>query len=227
MRDHILATAAHELVTPLTVLRLQLASLQRGDQRQRASSKIEMATRSLERLDNIIDKFLDISCISAGQLSLTPESVDLSSLVRDVAGLFSERLARSSCELDLHAEQPVIGHWDKLRLEQVVTNLMSNACRHGRGQPIEVAVGATGDMAFVQVRDHGPGIAPEQQARIFERLERAVAGRDQGGLRLGLWICRELVEAQGGKIAVESTPGEGSTFTVYLPRATTHRAEPA
>ncbi|HEX3696114.1 MAG TPA: sensor histidine kinase, partial [Polyangia bacterium] len=139
---------------------------------------------------------------------------------------FSERLARSACELDLHADQTIVGHWDKLRLEQVVTNLMSNACRHGRGHPIEVAVGATGDMAFVQVRDHGAGIAPDQQARIFERLERAVSSRDQRGLRLGLWICRELVEAQGGKISVDSTPGEGSTFTVYLPRIATHRAEP-
>jgi signal transduction histidine kinase len=82
-------------------------------------------------------------------------------------------------------------------------------------------------MAFVQVRDHGPGIAPDQQARIFERLERAVVNRDQRGLRLGLWICRELVEAQGGKISVDSTPGEGSTFTVYLPRVNTQRAEPA
>jgi len=227
VRDHILATAAHELVTPLTVLRLQLASLQRTDQEQRSASKIEMATRSLERLDNVIDKFLDISCISAGQLSLTPESVDLAELVRDVAGLFSERLARSACDLDLHVDQAIVGHWDKLRLEQVVTNLMSNACRYGRGQPIEVAVGSSGDMAFVQVRDHGPGIAPDQQARIFERLERAVVNRDQRGLRLGLWICRELVEAQGGKISVDSTPGEGSTFTVYLPRANTQRAEPA
>jgi signal transduction histidine kinase len=227
VRDHILATAAHELVTPLTVLRLQLASLQRTDPQKRSANKIEMATRSLERLDNIIDKFLDISCISAGQLSLTPESVDLSALVRDVAGLFSERLARSACELDLHADQPIVGHWDKLRLEQVVTNLMSNACRYGRGHPIEVAVGATGDMAFVQVRDHGPGIAPDQQARIFERLERAVVSRDQRGLRLGLWICRELVEAQGGKISVDSTPGEGSTFTVYLPRIAARRADPA
>jgi signal transduction histidine kinase len=90
-----------------------------------------------------------------------------------------------------------------------------------------VAVGSSGDMAFVQVRDHGPGIAPDQQARIFERLERAVVNRDQRGLRLGLWICRELVEAQGGKISVDSTPGEGSTFTVYLPRVNTQRAEPA
>jgi signal transduction histidine kinase len=77
------------------------------------------------------------------------------------------------------------------------------------------------------VRDHGSGIAPDQQARIFERLERAVVNRDQGGLRLGLWICRELVEAQGGKISVDSTPGVGSTFTVYLPRVASRRIDPA
>ena len=225
-RDHILATAAHELVTPLTVLRLQLTSLQVTDQEQRKANKIEMATRSLERLDNIIDKFLDISCISAGKLSLTPENVDLAALVRDVTGLFSKQLERSACELDLHVDQAIVGRWDRLRLEQVVTNLMSNACRYGHGRPIEVSVGSSGDMAFVQVRDHGSGIAPEQQARIFERLERAVVNREQG-LRLGLWICRELVEAQGGRIAVDSTPGEGSTFTVYLPRVAGRRIDPA
>ena len=227
VRDHILATAAKELVTPLTVLRLQLSSLQVSDQELRTASKIEMATRSLERLDNVIDQFSDISCISAGKLTLTPENVDLGALVSDVAGLFSERLARSACELDLHADQIIVGNWDKLRLEQVVTNLMSNACRYGRGQPVEVSVGTTGDMAFVQVRDHCSGIAPDQQARIFERLERAVVNRDQGGLRLGLWICRELVEAQGGKISVDSTPGVGSTFTVYLPRVASRRIDPA
>jgi signal transduction histidine kinase len=218
VRDHMLALAAHELATPLTVLRLQLSSLQRSELgAERSASKLEMATRCLERLDNVIDKFLDISCISAGQLALTPEPVDLSALVRDVCELFSERLARSECELDLHAEQSVVGRWDKLRLEQVVTNLLSNACKFGRGKPIEVSVGSHGDMAFVQVRDNGIGIPPDKQARIFERLEHVVAQRDQSGLRLGLWICRELVEAQGGKISVESEPGVGSTFTVYLP----------
>ncbi|HET6282739.1 MAG TPA: GAF domain-containing sensor histidine kinase, partial [Polyangia bacterium] len=150
VRDHILAIAAKELVTPLTVLRLQLSSLQASDQELRTASRIEKATRSLERLDNVIDQFSDISCISAGKLTLTPENVDLAALVSDVAGLFSERLARSACELDFHAAETIVGHWDKLRLEQVVTNLMSNACRHGRGRPIEVAVGSSGDMAFVQ-----------------------------------------------------------------------------
>ena len=142
VRDHMLALAAHELATPLTVLRLQLSSLQRSELgAERSASKLEMATRCLERLDNVIDKFLDISCISAGQLALTPEPVDLAAMVRDVCELFSERLARSECELDLHADQSVVGRWDKLRLEQVVTNLLSNACKFGRGKPIEVSVG--------------------------------------------------------------------------------------
>ena len=218
VRDHLLFVAGHELLTPLTVLRLQVSSLQRNDfDPARAASKLEMTARSLERLDNLIEKFIDISCISAGQLSFTPEAVDLAALVRDVAGMFGERLEKSGCELELLARESIGGRWDRLRIEQVITNLFSNACKYGGGSPVEVAVGRSGDMAFVQVKDHGVGIAPEKQALIFQRFERAVADRNMGGLRLGLWICREIVEAHGGKIAVESAPGEGSAFTVYLP----------
>ncbi len=220
VRDHLLFVAGHELLTPLTVLRLQVSSLQRNDfDPERAASKLEMTARSLERLDNLIEKFIDISCISAGQLSFTPESVDLVALVRDVAAMFGERLEKSGCDLELLARESIIGRWDRLRIEQVITNLFSNACKYGGGRPVEVAVGRSSDMAFVQVKDHGVGIAPEKQALIFQRFERAVADRNMGGLRLGLWICREIVEAHGGRIAVESTPGEGSAFTVYLPMA--------
>jgi signal transduction histidine kinase len=220
VRDHLLFVAGHELLTPLTVLRLQVSSLQRNDfDPERAASKLEMTARSLERLDNLIEKFIDISCISAGQLSFTPESLDLVTLVRDVAAMFGERLEKSGCELELLARESIMGRWDRLRIEQVITNLFSNACKYGGGRPVEVAVGRSSDMAFVQVKDHGVGIAPEKQALIFQRFERAVADRNNGGLRLGLWICREIVEAHGGKIAVESTPGEGSAFTVYLPMA--------
>jgi signal transduction histidine kinase len=218
VRDHLLYVAGHELLTPLTVLRLQVSSLQRNDfDPVRAASKLEMTARSLERLDNLIEKFIDISCISAGQLSFTPEPVDLVALVRDVAGLFGERLEKSGCDLELLAPESITGLWDRLRIEQVITNLFSNACKYGSGSPVEVALGRSGDMAFVQVKDHGVGITPEKQALIFQRFERAVADRNMGGLRLGLWICREIVEAHGGRIAVESAAGEGSAFTVYLP----------
>jgi signal transduction histidine kinase len=218
VRDHLLFVAGRELLMPLTVLRLQLAGLQRNDfDAERAAGRLQMTAHSLERLDNLIDKFIDLSCISAGQLSVTPEAIDLGHLVRDVAGLFSERLQKSGCDLDLHAAAGVIGRWDRVRIEQVITNLFSNACKYGGGHPVDVAVGRSGDNAFVQVTDHGIGIAPEKQSLIFERFERAVADRNLGGLRLGLWICRQIVEAHGGQITVESAPGQGSTFTVYLP----------
>jgi GAF domain-containing protein len=129
VRDHLLFVAGHELLTPLTVLRLQVSSLQRNDfDPERAASKLEMTARSLERLDNLIEKFIDISCISAGQLSFTPESVDLVALVRDVAAMFGERLEKSGCDLELLARETIIGRWDRLRIEQVITNLFSNAC---------------------------------------------------------------------------------------------------
>jgi signal transduction histidine kinase len=112
----------------------------------------------------------------------------------------------------------VPGLWDRARLEQVVTNLLSNAVKYGRGQPIEVAVMGADDRARLVVRDQGIGIAPEHLSRIFERFERAVSAHNYGGLGLGLYIVRQIVEAHGGAIHVTSTPGEGSTFVVDLPR---------
>jgi signal transduction histidine kinase len=225
VRDHLLYAAGHELLTPLTVLRLQISSLQRSDfDPARMAGKLEMTARSLERLDSLIEQFIDISCISAGQLSFKSEVIDLAALVREVAGMFGERLEQSGCALDLHATESVVGQWDRLRVGQVITNMFSNACKYGGGNPVEVAVGRSGEMAFVQVKDHGVGITPEKQARIFQRFEHAVAQRNPGGLRLGLWICREIVEAHGGRITVDSTPGEGSTFTVYLPNGQGARA---
>jgi signal transduction histidine kinase len=218
VRDHLLSLAGHELLTPLTVLRLQISSLQRQDfDPARASAKLEMSARSLERLDSLVEQLIDVSCISAGQLALRPEAVDLVTLVREVAATFSERIVQSGSDLDLYAAEPIVGQWDRLRIAQVITNLFANACKYGCGNPVEIAVGRAGDMVFVQVKDHGDGIPPEQQARIFQRFERAVVDRNQSGLRLGLWICREIVEGHGGRITVDSAPGKGSTFTVYLP----------
>ena len=111
------------------------------------------------------------------------------------------------------------GKWDRLRLDQIVTNLLSNAMKYGSGEPIEVAMTGTPEAVRLEVRDHGIGIAPEHQSRIFDRFERAVSGRHYGGLGLGLWIVRQILDALGGSIRVRSAPGEGSTFTVELPRA--------
>jgi signal transduction histidine kinase len=117
----------------------------------------------------------------------------------------------------VHAEAPVVGIWDRLRLIQIATNLVGNAVKYGRGRPIDVTVRAEGGVAMLEVIDRGIGISDEDRERIFDRFERAVSERHYGGLGLGLWITREIVKVLGGEITVESTLGEGSTFTVRLP----------
>ena len=113
--------------------------------------------------------------------------------------------------------QEVVGLWDRVRLDSVIGNLVSNAVKFGEGKPINVSVSCDGSVARIVVTDQGIGIAPEEQARIFGKFERAVSERHYGGFGLGLWVVRQIVEAHGGSIRVASEAGKGSTFVVELP----------
>jgi signal transduction histidine kinase len=221
LRDDFLSVAGHELKTPLSALRLQIQMLARTV-REAASTpglaeRVEKAEQTSARLAALMDALMDTGRINAGRLELRPEELDLAALARDAVGRMSEALARAGCEVRLVADTPTPGRWDKLRLEQVVSNLLSNAAKYGGGQPVEVRVEAGEGWARFVVRDGGIGISPENQARIFDRYERAVTDKEFQGLGLGLWICREIVSAHGGEIRVQSAPGQGSTFTVELP----------
>jgi signal transduction histidine kinase len=144
--------------------------------------------------------------------------VDLVALTREVLGRHEHELVRAQTPASLTASLPVIvGEWDRLRVDQIVTNLVVNASKYGAGKPVEVELAADPSSATLTVRDRGIGIAPADLSRIFERFERAVSDRHFGGLGLGLWIARQAAEALGGSITVESTPGAGSTFVVRLP----------
>ena len=220
IRDDFLCVAGHELKTPLTALRLQLQSFQArlGDgEAEHLRERLGKVSRHTERLATLVETLLDVSRLSTGRLELQKETCDLSRLVRETVERASEAGSRAECPLTVLAEEPVAGRWDPLRLEQVVTNLLTNALKYGGGRPIEVRVQGAEQRARLLVRDHGIGIPLEHQARIFNRFERAAPSMNFGGLGLGLWITRQIVEAHGGTIHVESAPGQGATFVVEVP----------
>jgi len=223
-RDDFLSTASHELRTPLTTLLLQsslLLNLVRdpGAPRAQMEQKVLSNHRQLKRLDRLVTALLEVGRINVGKLPLFIEDVDLSEVTRDVIERFCDEIAQSNGSISIDTRGPTWGRWDRMRVEQVVTNLISNAIKYGMGRPVSVLVEGDGTCARLQVTDRGIGVAPEQQERIFHRFERAVSVRNFGGLGLGLWISRRLVEELGGTIAVESRAGEGATFTVILPVA--------
>lgn len=226
-RDEFLSIASHELRTPITSLQLAaqgLLRLSRTDSLSKVPpefliSSLETAVRQSGRMAQLIDRLLDVSRIQAGRLELQLEDVDLAAVVREMATQTAPEAARAGCLVTLKAEAPVVGRWDRPRLEQVVANLLSNAFKYGAGKPVQIEVVGAATFATLSVVDQGIGIPVERQGRIFERFERAVSARHYSGLGLGLYIVRRVLEALGGSIRVQSAPGAGSTFTVELPLA--------
>ncbi|WP_163870006.1 ATP-binding protein [Myxococcus eversor] len=223
-RDDFLSVAAHELRTPLAALRLRVQGAQ-GALRvlgvaqaiPRLERALEAADRQVQRMSDLVESLLDVSQFQGGPPHLHLDVVDLSVVVRDVVSRSESAAARAGCELVLGPLSPTRGRWDGARLGQVVSHLLSNAMKFGPGRPVEVALEREEDTATLWVRDHGIGIAPERVEGLFRRFERAVPVRHYGGLGLGLYRLRRIVEAHGGEVSVASTPGEGSTFRVRLP----------
>lgn len=228
-RDDFLSVASHELKTPLTSIQLQTESVRRsiakGDASAFAPAKmdrlIEVTERQVSRLTRLVDDLLDVSRIETGKLELHAEEVELSALVTEVVERLRPTVVRSGSTLTAAQLERAVGRWDRIRIEQVLINLLTNASRYGGGKPIDVAIHLTPDglAAELSVTDRGTGIAKLDQERIFSRFERAVSSSEASGLGLGLFIAREIVEAHHGSIAVESERGAGARFTVTLPLA--------
>jgi signal transduction histidine kinase len=223
VRDEFLQIASHELKTPLTPLQLQLDAVQRvlvrsGIQNDELHAKVETATRQTMRLARLVESLLDLSRITSGRLALETERLDLGEMVREAVDRFRPEARRAGTELLVRADGEMSGRWDRLRLEQILSNLISNAIKYGRGRAVEIDADADAGVVRVSVKDHGIGIEEEAMGRIFQRFERAVSPRHFGGLGLGLFVARQFAEAHGGSIVAQSRPGEGSTFTLILPR---------
>ncbi|MFP2901005.1 ATP-binding protein [Corallococcus sp. 4LFB] len=223
LRDEFLSVASHELKTPLTSLILQHNLIGRALETAGAQGpvigKLNTAQRQVLRLTALVDNLLDVSRLSLGKLALERAEVDLVQLTRDAVERLEDVFAQARCPLRLELPRTLTGQWDSLRLEQVLVNLLTNAAKYGAGHPVTVRAGVdASDEVWLEVRDEGIGIEADALPRLFGRFERAVSERHYGGLGLGLYISRQIVEALGGRIEVDSQPGQGATFTLRLPR---------
>jgi signal transduction histidine kinase len=227
LRDDFLSVASHELRTPITSLMLTVGRLRRTGSRGKPLSmealdaSLDRVEHSTDRLRRLTDELLDVTRIEQGRLDFQPTTVELGALARRVVDDLKPDLAAANCPTRIETGEQVTGRWDASRLEQVMTNLLTNALKFGAGGPIEIQIRSTGEAGEVgelSVRDYGVGIERDRQPFVFDRFEQAVSSTSYGGLGLGLYIARRIVQAHRGEISVESEPGQGATFTVRLPR---------
>jgi PAS domain S-box-containing protein len=223
LRDEFLSLAAHELKTPLTVLQLQLDTLndRMDDSGQRVAKKLQRAAQSSERLALLVESLLDVSRIATGRFALDIKEFDLVEAVNRVVDGLRPSADRARCEMSVVSGEPIIGSWDRLRLEQALTNLLANAIKYGAGAPVIVSAGREGDAVVLEVRDHGPGLPEGELARIFQRFERAASIRNFGGLGLGLYFIQAIVDAHGGSVTATNASDGGARFQITLPLRTT------
>jgi PAS domain S-box-containing protein len=225
-RDNFLAVASHELRTPLSALSVVISSLVRAGNQGRLQrltpemvlARMMKAERQMNQVVRLVDRLLDVSRLSTRDLRLEREQTDFAEIARDVISRYEDAAAEAGGRIELDLSGPAIGCWDRSRIDQVVSNLVGNAVKHGGGAPIRVSLssGTSGNVRF-SVHDDGPGIAAEDQERIFEQYERATGSNSQPGMGLGLWLARRIVTAHGGTVTVDSAPGSGATFNVVLP----------
>ncbi len=225
MRDDFMSIVAHEVRTPLNGLILETQLRKMHLARDNASAftmdkmraMVDRDERQIKSLIRLIEDMLDVSRIRTGKLSIRPTRFDLVQLVSNLLQNFAPQVDAAESSVTLTAEQPVIGNWDEFRIEQVISNLLTNALRYGAHSPVDVRVYNQDGQARVEVQDRGIGIGEENQKRIFQQFERVSAKTVVAGLGLGLFISEQIVAAHGGTITVESRIGEGALFRVCLP----------
>jgi signal transduction histidine kinase len=225
MRDDFMSMIAHELRNPLNSVYLQ-AQLRRRmlgaakpPDSQAMLKMVERDERQIRSMVRLLDDMLDVSRARTGRLTIVPATFDLVASAHAVVEAIQEQANGAGVQLTLAAPDTLLLEGDEFRVEQVITNLLTNALRYGQGKPVAVTVGVREDEneAFVSVRDQGMGIAPADQERIFEQFERTDGVADVPGLGLGLYIARQIAQAHAGRLEVRSAPHEGAEFILSLP----------
>lgn len=230
VRDEFLAIASHELRTPVTSLLLMAQATRRWAERsagalppaqERQMVEIE---RQSQRLTTLIDNLLEVTTLTRGPpVRLALRKADLGDIAADLVRRMASHAARRGVALSLDRAGPADGEWDSGRVEEALAALVDNAIKYGERRPVVVRVTADGTWARAAVADAGIGVRAEDQARIFERFERAVPLHHFSGFGVGLWAARQIAAAHGGDIEVRSAPGQGSVFELRLPRRVVDR----
>src|SRR5271170_2651552 len=229
MRDEFLAIASHELRTPLSTLVLRLGLLERhaakGDLDQ-VQPSVSRAQEQAQRIAHLVDRLLDVSQLASGKLKLELTPCVLGDIVKDVAERLYEQAANAGSELRLDVSEGINARLDKFRLEEAVSNVLSNAIKYGAGHPVDIELKARDAKAILIVQDRGIGIPAEDLSRVFGRFERTSISRNYGGLGLGLYIASQIVEQHGGSIRAENRSNGGTRFVIELPQILSSRAKP-
>lgn len=220
-RDNLLAVAAHELRNPMHTLLLLVTSaltLARRDRTQELLPKLERIRHVVDNSVKRATLLLDSVRLESKAWSADRREFDLCEVVREICASHEPEAQFAGTAITLVLPPSLRGQWDRLAIEQVVANLVSNAIKYGQGSPIDISLQQVHGNAQLAIRDRGPGIAEQDQQRIFERFQQAIGtpGR-RSGFGIGLWLVKSLVEAHGGSVTVQSRPGNGATFTVSLP----------
>jgi signal transduction histidine kinase len=214
----VLAAVAHEFKNALAPLGMTLQLIERqvrGGQPV-AAADVSFSREQVRLLSALVDDLLDQGRVQLDALPLHPEPVDLRALVEDAAAAF-RRAHATPLAIDL-PPAPLTASLDPTRMRQVLANLLENAARYApAGSEVTLALRGTAGGARIEVRDRGPGLAPDEKARIFQRFVRGAASRGTSGLGLGLYLCQAIVRQHGGQIGVDSQPGTGCTFWIVLP----------
>lgn len=223
-RDAFIAVAAHELRNPMTPMVGQIELLLDGI--RSGQSSLEQIEKRLERLQYAVHRYikratilLNVSRITGRKMQLELEQIDLAELLREVVVDLTAAARHAAIPFRLTMPEHLHGTWDRLAVEQIVDNLVSNALKYGGRTPVELSVESLGQQIRIQVRDHGGGIASDDRERVFQRFERVAGRSDSGaGFGVGLWVVGQLVKAMGGMVTICDAPGGGALFSVTLPR---------
>jgi len=220
-RDRFIGHIAHELrnsLAPMVLITDQFGALAEGSQPPgKMLARVAMLTSNLQRLMSTVSRIVDVADLRRGKLQLEPTSVDLVAVIEEVCRELEHAAATAGAALIITARGPVVGQWDRARVKQIASNLVTNAIRHGCGGGVELSVRGAANLAELEIRDHGPGLDGSALPWLFDCFDQVAPGRARG-LGIGLWVVKTLCTAMGGSVAAENCSDGGARFCVVLPR---------